>query len=256
MNMQHILSSDYLDIVFGNRNKLYGAYELRKNYAKRLRYALLAVLMFCAVPFFILREDQSSSVIQPVHINATLSDIQVIPPPQPKPAEQTASRAQTKYNRPVVTEDNIPESEMLTQDELKDNIPGIATTEGDGADAPQPDEGTRKIFLPATGITQPVAVRYVAQMPEFNGDLNTYLFRNLKYPSFARENNIEGRVIVEFIINEDGSITEAKIIKGIGGGCDEEALRVIKNMPGWKAGMHNGKFVKVYFVLPIVFKLD
>jgi protein TonB len=97
-------------------------------------------------------------------------------------------------------------------------------------------------------------IRYVEQMPQFD-ELNQYLSTHLRYPEAAKENNIQGRVSVEFVVNEDGSISNARVLRGIGGGCDQEALRVVNAMPKWKPGKQNGKAVKVYFVLPIVFVL-
>jgi protein TonB len=90
--------------------------------------------------------------------------------------------------------------------------------------------------------------------PDFN--LNEYLEHNLHYPEAARMANIQGRVLLSFIINEDGSISGVQVVRGIGGECDQEALRVIASMPRWKPGMQNGSPVKVVFTLPVLFTLD
>jgi len=89
--------------------------------------------------------------------------------------------------------------------------------------------------------------------PPFN--MSDYISRNMYYPDSAIKHHIQGRVLVQFVVNEDGSISDAKVLKGIGYGCDEEALRVLKMMPPWKPGKQNGKPVKVYFTQPISFKL-
>jgi protein TonB len=78
----------------------------------------------------------------------------------------------------------------------------------------------------------------------------------MKYPDAARENNIEGRVIVKFVVNEDGKISDIQIARSLERSCDEEAKRVVASMPPWKPGKQNGKAVKVLFNLPIVFKLE
>ncbi len=96
---------------------------------------------------------------------------------------------------------------------------------------------------------------YVEQMPSPTFDINAYLNKNLQYPEAARKKQIEGRVIIKFVINEDGSVSDATLTKGIGKECDEEAMRVVKAMPKWKPGKQNGKYVKVYFTLPIQFRL-
>ena len=82
-----------------------------------------------------------------------------------------------------------------------------------------------------------------------------YLADNIKYPKKAKDNNIEGRVFVNFVVEKDGSINEVKVLRGIGGGCDEEAVRVINSMPKWKPGKQEGKPVRVYYTIPIFFKL-
>ena len=107
-----------------------------------------------------------------------------------------------------------------------------------------PDEG--KIF------------QFVEEPPSFPGGedkLMEYLSKNIKYPNIAKENNIQGRVYVTFVVDKDGKVTSAKVLRGIGGGCDEEALRVVKNMPEWKPGRQNGRSVLVQYNLPVVFNL-
>lgn len=99
----------------------------------------------------------------------------------------------------------------------------------------------------------------VEKSPEFpGGDDSLYAFigRNIKYPEAAKKNKIEGRVFVTFVIEKDGQVSSAKILRDIGGGCGEEALRVVKNMPKWKPGTQRGNPVRVQFNLPIMFQLE
>jgi protein TonB len=98
--------------------------------------------------------------------------------------------------------------------------------------------------------------KYVEVMPRCPFNVGEYLAEHLKYPKKARKNNIEGRVVASFIVQEDGSLDSIRIIKAIGGGCDEEVIRVIKGMPAWKPGKQNGKCVKVWFNMPVIFKLE
>jgi protein TonB len=102
----------------------------------------------------------------------------------------------------------------------------------------------------------PAIFTYVEQMPAPSYDLPSYFAKNIHYPDAARENNITGRVIVKFVVDEEGAISDIQVIRGIGGGCDEEAKRVIAAMPKWKPGKQNGKPVKVYFTQPITFNLE
>jgi len=98
----------------------------------------------------------------------------------------------------------------------------------------------------------------VEEMPSYPGGekaLLEYVFKNIKYPQIARETGIQGRVFVGFVVEPDGSVSNVKILRGIGGGCDEEAMRVIKSLPKWKPGKQRGKAVRVSYQIPVVFKL-
>lgn len=97
------------------------------------------------------------------------------------------------------------------------------------------------------------------EMPEFPGGeaaLMHFLSQNIKYPSIASDNGIKGKVIVNFIVNKDGSISEAKIMRGVDPSLDKEALRVVNSMPKWKPGKQSGKAVRVSYVVPINFVIQ
>jgi TonB family protein len=100
----------------------------------------------------------------------------------------------------------------------------------------------------------------VKQMPEFPGGVNAmmqYLGSNINYPEQAKKDSIQGKVYVQFIVEKDGKIDEVKVLRGIGGGCDEEAVRVIRNMPAWNPGLNeDGEAVRVSFNIPIKYTLD
>lgn len=97
--------------------------------------------------------------------------------------------------------------------------------------------------------------RIVDQMPQFEGDLNKFLSRNLRYPEDAREAKIEGRVVVQFVIEPDGQVTTPRVERGAYPSLDAEAIRIIKLMPRWKPGKQNGQAVRVFYHIPITFKL-
>ena len=99
----------------------------------------------------------------------------------------------------------------------------------------------------------------VEEMPEFPGGMNKlgeYLAKNIKYPQMARETGIQGRVFITFVVEKDGSVTNVQVLRSLGGGCDEEAVRVVKSMPKWKPGKQRGKPVRVSYNLPVNFKLQ
>ena len=99
----------------------------------------------------------------------------------------------------------------------------------------------------------------VEEMPAYPGGeqkLMEFVAKNIKYPQIARESGIQGRVFVGFVVEPDGSVSNVKVLRGIGGGCDEEAMRVVKSMPKWKPGKQRGKAVRVSYMLPVNFKLQ
>ena len=99
----------------------------------------------------------------------------------------------------------------------------------------------------------------VEEMPSYPGGeakLFEYIKKNMKYPQIARESGIKGRVFVSFVVEPDGSVSNVKVLRGIGGGCDEEAMRVVKAMPKWKPGKQRGKAVRVSYMLPVNFQLQ
>ena len=101
--------------------------------------------------------------------------------------------------------------------------------------------------------------KIVEEMPSFPGGeqkLMEFVGKNIKYPQIARETGIQGRVFVNFVVEPDGSVSNVSVLRGIGGGCDEEAMRVVKSMPKWKPGKQRGKAVRVQYMLPVNFRLQ
>ena len=150
----------------------------------------------------------------------------------------------------------------------------FATYDKDGNPAPggfhiksEPADGDDVVYriTPQQGFRFPAEpdndsiYQIVEQMPKFPGGesaLMEYVSKNVAYPEEAKEKEIQGRVFIGFVVEKDGSVNEVKVMRGIGGGCDEEAVRVIKGMPKWKPGIQKGKPVRVSYMMPINFKLD
>jgi len=164
-----------------------------------------------------------------------------------------------------------PKLEIVEDDEVIEEEPEIIDTEADEeveVDIPDDinlddfdDEGEEEVevVIEEEEPEEPEIFSIVEQMPEFPGGqakMFKFISKNIKYPAMARENGISGTVFVMFVVNEDGAISDVQVRRGIGGGCDEEALRVVKKMPKWNAGKQRGKPVKVSFTLPIKFKLE
>jgi protein TonB len=269
MELQSILSADYLDIIFDNRNKNYGGYELRKHYNHRAMKAITVVL---STALLLLGAHAFASRFKPtdvVKLSITdrvyeMQDLtpDVPDPPLPEPPPEPVAPPPTQaWTPPVIVDDIDVVEPPPTQDDLKDKAIGTTTIAGDPGndDLNPPITGRGKT---GGGFTEPPPViedrieTYVEQMPEFEGSISEYLSRNIQYPELAKQTNTSGRVVIKFVVNEDGSISNTKVVKGIGAGCEEEAMRVINSMPKWKAGKTNGKAVKVYFTLPVSFKLN
>lgn len=163
---------------------------------------------------------------------------QKVKPPPPPPVQQ-----QVKIN---IVEDDVEVDDMIDIDVEADQ-----TTEVQEYIAPVRDEEEEaeeaQIFM------------VVESMPEFPGGepaLYRFLAENIKYPQMAKESGIQGRVFVTFVVEKDGSVTDVRVLRGIGGGCDEEAIRVVRNMPKWAPGKQRGKSVRVQYNLPVKFTLQ
>lgn len=269
MDINKILNSDYLDILFEGRNKKYGSYELRKNYPKR---ALKSLLLLAALgigigAYAVVSNIKGKEPLKPAPIvkEITLVEPPPIdpkkPPPPPPPSEPPPPVKPTvKFTPPVIKKDEeVKEEEKPAEvQELKEAAAGITTQEGDpeGIDPGIIDNpGTGTGVVEATPPKEEIFT-YVEQMPKAPYDHNEFLAKNLRYPEFARQNNIQGRVTVRFLVSETGDISEVSVVRGIGGGCDEEAKRVVSKFPKWTPGKQNGRPVKVWFTLPITFTLE
>jgi protein TonB len=253
------VNPERIELVFEQRNKAYGAYVLRKDYTKRVFHALIISIvgigLLVAIPKLISVISKTEFVKKEAMTEAiTLAEPPPIdksaPPPPPvippPPVQQTI-----KFTPPKVVKDEEVVDPPPTQEEIKDVQVSTVTVEGDKDIIDLPDENP-------IGEEEGKIFTVVEEMPGFpggEGKLFEYLQKNIKYPPVARENGIQGRVYVTFVVDKDGKIKDAKILRGIGGGCDEEALRVVRSMPQWKAGRQNGRSVQVQYNLPVNFTL-
>lgn len=268
-------SSDWCDIIFTGKNKAYGAYALRQSSSKRHIIAFLVVLLFVGVvaglPSFL------NAVTPPRdHVNVIVFDgptiledlenkveeqiiePQVAPPPPP----MINSR---QFTPPVVTPDELVDSEreLATQQELNESTAlitsvTIETNNTVGVDPGDLQREQRQITNESPHEPNKIheVVEVMPQFPGGNGELMRYLGANMKYPTIAAENGIEGRAVLKFVVSKDGSISNIQIIRSLDPSCDKEAIRVVKSMPRWVPGQQNGHPVAVYFTLPVLFKLQ
>lgn len=258
------------DIIFENRNKAYGAYELRTHYTTNINRALfIGVVCFglmLLTNFIFAREkEQNSELIGQV---ITLSEIpDETPPPIEKPKEVEPPKVEQKstiaFVEPVVVEETTHESPPPSPDEMEGKIISNETIKGTDSDeiAAAPPTEVKSVEktiveLPEEDNTTFITVEVQPSFMGGNSEMYKFLGKNLKYPSAAQRANIQGKVFLSFIVEKDGSITDIETMKGIGFGCDEEAMRVVKLMPKWIAGKQNGRNVRVKFTIPVFFRLD
>ena len=263
-----ILDQKWIDFVFAGRNKAYGAYELRRDNGRNTSKALLmgvilfivlisADTIFNMVAGFIPKAKEKVKITNVV-LAPPPPDVKK-PPPPPPPEPPKPKVDQVKFPPPVVKPDVEVKEKPPTVKELEVADPGQKNLKGDKnadvtidepvgtSDAKVTEEDPNKIFTS------------VEQVPEFPGGIEkfyAYLSKNIRYPAVARENGTQGRVIVSFVCEKDGSLTDVKVARGIGDGCDEEAVRVLKASPKWTPGVQNGRKVRVAYSVPISFTLS
>jgi protein TonB len=277
--MNHDLDAVYrdrLDVLFANRNRAYGAYQLRRAYpdhlGRALFFGLSLVSLFVILPYL----AQAFSRVfgtepPPLNVEIILQeppDIAATDPVEPPPVETPPppARATQRFVPPLVVENNVEEAPAATVAELLESPDDIAgrTQAGDPGALPtltdlKPNEQAVEA-PPAPAQDDGIYTQIdVQKMPVFGAgeaDLIRYLSENIQYPALARESNIQGTVVLTFLVGKDGRVGDVQILREIGGGCGKEAVRVVKNMPGWRPGEANGHPVKVRFTLPVRFKLN
>lgn len=264
----NIFSDEWCDLIFEGKNQAYGAYIHRQNSSKRhfqaLIIALLMILMVITAPSFI-RQILPKRVEKDVRVR-TLSDINLerpkennilkeLPPPPPVIARNTI-----KFTPPVIK----PDEQVNEQEEPKMQKEVISQTAAIGT--VDFDKGTDDISAPIAKVNENSKITedaeapfvIVEQMPQYPGgekEMLKFIYDNLKYPVLAQELGISGTVIVNFVIDREGKISNVKVTRNIGGGCDEEAVRVLEKMPRWSPGKQGGKTVRVSYTLPFKFIL-
>jgi len=263
-----ILDQGWIDVVFTGRNKAYGAYELRRENGKNTGKALIiGVILFVFIISFNTILNAISGFIPKAKEKVKISKIVLTappvdpkkPPPPPPPEPPKPKVDQVKFPPPVVKPDVEVKEKPPTVKELEVADPGQKNLKGDKNADVTIDEPVGESNNKVTEEDPNKIFTSVEQVPAFPGGLDAfgrYLLKNIRYPAIARENNTQGRVIVSFVCERDGSLTDVKVARGIGDGCDEEAVRVIKASPRWKPGIQNGRPVRVAYSVPISFTLS
>lgn len=260
------------DIIFADRNKAYGAYFLRQTYGKTItRSAVIGTLLVAfglAAPTLYARlkpkeEQKKITLANPLDIPPPPIDKdKPEPPPPPPPPPEMPKVSTTKFLPPEIKPDEevLTEEPPPTQAELKEAPAGDETVKGDpNAVEVVVDETPKKEEPVEVKPVEEEIFTVVEQQPEFPGgmaEMYKYLGKNIKYPSAAQRANVTGKVFLTFVVNSDGSIQGVETLKGLGFGCDEEAMRVVKTMPKWNPGKQSGRAVRVKYTLPVNFQLE
>lgn len=271
-----LISNEWADIVFQGRNKVYGAYQLRRGTSKRNVVSMIFVAAVAAVAYLGLAAYNSYQEAQKAKFEAEMEASLLEAKKEAKVEKKTETpkveqvqkvekvKSSIAFTPPVIKKDSEvkPEEEMKTQDELKETKTAIGAFDVKGNDeaggtvlkaveeiaAPEPpkhEEEQNKIF------------EVVEQQPQFpGGSVNGWLADHIKYPVVAAENGISGRVVVQFVVERDGSVSQVRVVRGVDPSLDKEAQRVISSMPKWIPGKQNGQAVRSRFTVPVTFRLQ
>jgi protein TonB len=262
------------DVVFEGRNQAYGAYQLRQDYQQNLTSAGGITVVFCAAlllgwagwkqlapvaPPIIHTSGKLVLIEVPKQLVIEKPKVAVLSPPHTRPAATHVAPTMPTQ----VAKDDVPQPHIApaTPSEIVDGPTGLTATgdpttvaaSGPGSPVGNATEGPTT--APATN--EPFIV--VEKMPEFAGGqaaLLRYLRQHLRYPGSALAAGVGGRVFMSFVVGTDGSISEVTILKGLGYGLDEEAQRVVQQMPAWIPGFQSKHAVPVRFTLPITFAIQ
>jgi protein TonB len=248
---------DFDEIVFESRNKEYGAYRLRKKYHRNLLIAMVIGIIIVSTaiiaPYINAKalENKQKRAERQVEIKMENLDqpqenVEPPPPPPPPPQEQVEV---VKYVPPVVVDSIKPEDvkQLMTADQAQIEVKNedVSVVE-EVQEEVQEEEAPQEVFV------------VVEEMPSFPGGekaLMDFIYANIQYPEIAKENNIQGKVILRFCVTYKGGVDQVQVIKPVDPSLDNEAVRVIKLLPAWKPGKQGGKPVNVWYSVPVTFQL-
>ena len=276
-------SKEWRDLVFEGKNKEFGAYVLRAQSDKRHNKAMLItvigvivilILSFAYGKYNDYRMEQKEKELQ---LLAEQQAMAALTEEQEQPEEEVEVQQRVEEQKPevlpeevlntmkateiAIADDNEVVEEIKSQDEIKESQTAIGSTNFDkGTDDINVVREYKDEVIVEEKKPEPEQVfQSVEQMPKFPGgdaELMKYIQEHLRYPTMAAENNIQGRVVVQFVVTKNGSIGEVKVIRSRDQDLDKEAVRVVKSLPNFIPGRMNGQPVNVWYTLPINFKLQ
>ncbi len=281
-----LTSKDWRDIVFADKNKEFGAYQLRAKSDKRHNMAALYTLVGLIVVFCLIfgyskysdyqaekaaleakekAEKMSQAILEQVEETPEEEEVeeQKFEQKVPEVPQEVLATVQVTQIA-IVDADKVKNEVMDMETQREDNTArGVVNQEGsDDVDKFKAVHEQVVVKEPEPEVVKPkeeqifVAVEQPAEFPGGQAALMKWLSNNMRYPEAAQQNDIQGRVVVNFVVEKDGSIGHVKIAKGVDKDLDREAIRVVKKMPKWQPGKNNGVPVRSYFNLPVTFRLQ
>jgi len=245
------------DIVFESRNKEYGAYKLRKKYNRTVLFALIVgiVIVGTAVitPYINAKALESSRKRAERQVEIKMENLdqpdQTVAPPPPPPPPPADVVQQQKYVPPVVVDSIKPEEmkQVMTAEDAQIQVKDQEVVEVQEVKQEVQEAEPEEIPF--------VVVEEMPAFPGGDGALLKYIAEHTTYPDVAKENNIQGRVIVRFCVTAKGGVSQVSVLKGVDPELDAEAMRVVKSLPPFKPGKQGGKPVPVWYMVPITFTL-
>ena len=264
----NLFNDAWVDLLFKDRNQEYGAFELRKDSSRRHRLGIIAAIVLLILIIFVpILYKQIIEKVKDRNVEVTtLSNIEIekkVEKPKDIIIEKPAPplKSSIKFTPPVIKPDEEvqEDEEIKTMEELTKTDMNISVADVKGTDEVNGQDigDLNNAIVEEDTITPPYNV--VEQMPEFPGGesaLQRFLMANVKYPSIAAENGVQGKVYVNFVVDRVGAISNVKVVRGVDPAVDKEAVRVVKSMPKWIPGRQNGEAVRVSFTVPINFVLQ
>ena len=285
----------WVDMVFADKNKAYGAYQLRKSVSQRNIKALVILLVaaFIGGGYLAYQIKKHKDELAAQEAYAAKMELAALAQAKKEQAERKKqqkkeepkkvepekvvpeTRATVKFTAPVIKDDKDVKEEMPPMVKMNKETKAIGTEDKGGVEdrnivADRSTVATPEQIIPK--IEKPVAeapkveapkediekkiFTFAEQQPTFKGNVQAWLTSHLVYPASAADNNIQGKVVVKFVVGRDGSVSRAEVVRGVDPALDREALRVVNSMPKWNPGMNNGQPANVWFQLPITFKLN
>lgn len=268
-----LYSKSWCDLIFDGKNKAYGAYVMRAETGKRNATSMISVVVLLLASIFLpllvktIVPKNGQSTVTTTQLSkleeAKVKDKHIIKKVEPKQTEPQRIKSSIKFTAPKIVKDEevTKEDEMKSQKELGESRMSISIADVKGNDdAHGKDIADIKevITSKASGAEESKVFSYVEQMPQFPGGesaLMRYIGDHLRYPAAAQDQNIQGVVMLRFVVTGSGQVGEVQVLKSLDPSCDREAVRVVKSLPKFIPGRQQGRPVNVWFQLPIRFQL-